>query len=205
MKYRIRASDGADFGIWEGETEYDALEAMYADANEDIEELYDSLDDDEWIGWYFEPIDEQRMKALLIGDWSEGMTAVEIYNYIGELVWSHRWFTDGGDDWAGYIAGLCEAYDRMRQCADVASYDGCDVDEDGAPVRFDADISTGVMLQYDTASGWSLGERILRLEQSHEIIDALMLVGMIKADGEHPDYVGDDVVTAIADHIRNAK
>jgi hypothetical protein len=144
------------------------------------------------------------MKALLIGERSAGMTAVEIYNDSGELVWAHRWFTDGCDR-SGYIAGLCDAYDCMRQCADVAGYDGCDVDEDGAPVPFDTEDTTGVMLQYDTASGWSLGADARSLGQSHEIIDALMLAGMIETDEEHADHVGNDVVTAIADHIGNAK
>lgn len=144
------------------------------------------------------------MKALLIGESSAGMTAVEIYNDSGELVWSHRWFADGCDR-SEYVAGLCDAYDCMIQCADVASYDGCDVDEDGAPMPFDTEPTTGIILQYETASGWSLGEDARSFGQSEEIIDALMMVGMIEPDEEHVDHVGKDVVAAIAEHIRNAK
>jgi len=141
------------------------------------------------------------MRAHLIGERSAGMTAVEIINDSGHLVWAHRWFDEGGST-AGYIAGLCAAYDAMVDCADVALFDGGEIDDDGAPVEMDTETTTGGMLEYDTATGWDGSEIDRSYGQSREIIDALMLADLIPADDEHADYADDDVVVAVATHIK---
>jgi len=142
------------------------------------------------------------MKARLIGERSAGMTAVEIFDGEENLVWAHRWF-DNGCSTSGYISGLCDAVDCMRQCADVAMFDGGEIDDDGDPVAMDTEATTGVMLEYDTAGGWALGEDGRHLGQSSEIIDALMLAGVIDPDNEHDDHADSDVVIAIAKHIKS--
>lgn len=142
------------------------------------------------------------MKALLIGERSAGMTAVEVYNDNNDLVWAHRWF-DNGCSTSGYISGLCDAFDCMRQCADVAMFDGGEIDDDGDPVAMDTETTTGVMLEYDTETGWSLGDEGRTLGQSSEIIDACMVAGLIEADDDHDDHADSDVVVAIAKHIKS--
>ena len=141
------------------------------------------------------------MKACLIGERSAGMTAVEIYNNDGNLIWSHRYFDDGATH-RGYIDGLIQAWDDMRGCADVADYEGGMVDDDGSPELMDDSSYTGIMLEYDSDTDtWTIGEDARRLGQSHEIVDACMLVGLIAVDADHADYADNDVVRAIADHM----
>lgn len=142
------------------------------------------------------------MRAQLIGEKSGGMTAVEIYGDGGDLVWSHRWF-DAGCAGAGYVDGLCDALDCIMDCADVYGFDGGEVDDDGDAVAMDTESTTGVMLEYDTAAGWSLGEAARTHGQSAEIVDALMLAGLLGADAEHPDHADDPIVRAIFEHIVN--
>lgn len=142
------------------------------------------------------------MKAQLIGERSAGMTAVEIYDENNDLVWAHSWF-DNGCSTSGYISGLCDAFDCMADCADVAMFDGGEIDDDGTPVAMDTESTTGVMLEYDTKTGWSLGDDGRTLGQSSEIIDACMAVGLIAADGDHEDNADGDVVAAIAKHIKS--
>jgi len=142
------------------------------------------------------------MKAQLIGERSAGMTAVEIYSDNNDLVWAHRWFGNGCRT-SGYISGLCDAFDCMADCADAAMFDGGEIDEDAAPVAMDTESTTGVMLEYDTKTGWSLGEEARNLGQSSEIIDACMVAGLIGADDEHEDHPESDVVAAITKHIKS--
>jgi len=142
------------------------------------------------------------MKARLIGERSAGMTAVEIFDGEENLVWAHRWF-DNGCTTSGYISGLCDAFDCMRQCADVAMFEGGEIDDDGEPVAMDTEVTTGVMLEYDTESGWSLGDDARTLGQSREIIDACMAAGLIEADDDHEDNADGEVVAAIAKHIKS--
>jgi len=144
------------------------------------------------------------MKALLIGEQSAGMTAVEIFDGEDNLVWAHRWF-DNGCSTAGYISGLCDAFDCMRQCADVAMFDGGETDDDGDPVAMDTESTTGVMLEYSTETGWSIGDGARTLGQSSEIIDACMVVGLVEADDVHEDHADSDVVVAIANHLKSAE
>jgi len=139
------------------------------------------------------------MIARLIGERSAGMTAVEIYN--GDiLVWSHMYFAGGATE-RGYIQGLCQVYDDMIRCADIGQYEGCDYDEDGAVVQYDDADTTGIILEYDSSTqSWTMGSRY---GQSDEILDALMLLGIIAADADHIDYerAHGAVVDAIATHI----
>lgn len=136
--------------------------------------------------------------AKLIGESSGGMTAVEICED-GKLVWSHRWFDDGCST-AGYLSGLRDAIDCMRRAADWSGFDGGEYDEDGDPVSMDDGSTTGVMLVYDTSSGWALGEDARAMGgQSSEIVDALMIAGIIPSDGE--ENGDDDIVAALQDHI----
>lgn len=138
------------------------------------------------------------MKAKLIGEKSAGMTAVEIYDNNDDLIWSHRWFDNGCTN-DGYIAGLIDAVDCMLGCAAVSSFDGGEIDSDGDPIPIDTHPTTGVMLVYDTETGWALGDDARRMGQSSEIIDALMLAGMLDKDDEHAD---DAIVAAIANHLQ---
>lgn len=142
------------------------------------------------------------MKAQLIGERSAGMTAVEIYNDENDLVWAHRWF-DNGCSTSGYICGLCDAFNCMADCDYVAMFDGGEIDDDGDPVAMDTESTTGVMLEYDTKTGWSLGDGARNLGQSSEIIDACMVAGLIEADADHEDNADSDVVAAIAKHIKS--
>lgn len=142
------------------------------------------------------------MKALLIGERSAGMTAVEIFDREETLVWAHRWF-DNGCTTSGYIYGLCDAFDCMRKCADVVRFDGGEIDDDGEPVAMNTESTTGVMLEYDTEGGWRLREDARTLGQSSEIIDACMVAGLIEADDDHEDNADGEVVVAIAKHIKS--
>lgn len=139
------------------------------------------------------------MEARLIGEKSAGMTAVEIYNGNGDLVWSHRYFDDGATH-RGYINGLQQAWDDMRNCADVSDYEGGMVDDDGEPEIMDCDGYTGIMLEYDSETDtWTIGEDARRLGQSAEIVDACMIAGLIDSDGEQD--VDSDVVQDIVRHV----
>jgi len=141
------------------------------------------------------------MRARLIGERSAGMTAVEIYDNDGNLVWSHRYF-DAGATHGAYINGLCQAWDDMRHCADVADYEGGMVDADGDPELMDDNQYTGTMLEYDSDSNTWTDGGTRYLGQSHEIVDACMIAGLIEPDDDHEDYVDDAVVQAIAQHIQ---
>lgn len=144
------------------------------------------------------------MKAQLIGEKSAGMTAVEIYNH-DDLVWSHRYFDDGATH-QGYINGLCQAWDDMKSCADVADYEGGMVDGNGEPELMDCNSYTGIMLEYDSDTNvWTIGEDARRLGQGSEIVDACMVVGLIDQDGEDDTYVDGDVVQSIVRHIMGAE
>lgn len=143
------------------------------------------------------------MKARLIGERNAGMTAVEIFDGEDNLVWANQWF-DNGCTTSGYIDGLCDAFDCMHQCDDVEMFDGGQIDDDGKPVAIDTEATTGVMLEYATESGWSLGEDARTLgQQSSEIIDACMAAGLIEADDYHEDNAYGEVVAAIAKHIKD--
>lgn len=141
------------------------------------------------------------MKAQLIGENSAGMTAVEIYE-ADNLVWSHQYFSAGCTQ-AGYVSGLCQVWDDLADCADVADYEGGEVDDDGEPVLQNCATTTGVILEYDSDNRtWTAGEDARRMGQSEEVLDACMLAGLIPADAEHEDRADDDVVRAVAEHIR---
>lgn len=142
------------------------------------------------------------MKARLIGESSGGMTAVEVRDDSDRLVWSHRWF-DNGCSSSGYVSGLCDAWDCMRRCADAASFDGGEVDDDGDPIVMDDGGTTGVMLEYDTKVGWSLGEDARTLGQSSEIVDACIAIGLINADEGHEGAADSNVVVAITEYIKD--
>ena len=90
----------------------------------------------------------------------------------------------------------------MLECADYAGYDGGDVDDDGDPVPLDVASTTGVMLEYDTDTGWRLGECARTHGQSREIVDACMAVGLIEPDAEHDADDDSEVVAAIVRHIK---
>lgn len=142
------------------------------------------------------------MRARLIGERSAGMTAVEIYDG-QDMVWAHQYFQNGAT-YNGYVAGLCQVYDDMAACANVADYDGGEYDEDGAPVSMDDAPTTGVIVEYDSDSGvWAVGPDARRMGQSEEVLDACMLVGLIPADSDHDDRADDEVVRKIAGHIRS--
>lgn len=140
------------------------------------------------------------MKAQLIGETSAGMTAIEIYNSNGDLVWSHMYFADGATA-GGYIDGLSQVYDDLTNCADVEDYDGCDYDEEGNVVCYDDSDTTGVIATFDSEKGWELSEDFYIFGQSVEIIDALMAAGIIEKDDDHEDRF-DDVAAKIAEYIK---
>ena len=141
------------------------------------------------------------MKAQLIGESSAGMTAVNIYDAENNPVWGHRRF-DAGPTQSGYVQGMKHAWDCMRDCDDVHSYEGGMVEEDGDPMDMDSDVSTGIMLEYDSVTKkWTIGEDARSLGQSREIVDACMIAGLIPTDDEHEDTV-DAVAEEIAAHIK---
>lgn len=153
------------------------------------------------------------MNAFLIAESSTGMTAIEIYNNETELVWSTMFFENGATA-RGYIDGLFAAYECLRNAADVADYEGGDVDEDGRPVKYDNDDTyTAWTLSYDTESGkWTVYDDFRKYGQGREIIDAMMLAGIIPADDEHEDHATEPVVVELArrmavtpDQIRAAR
>lgn len=120
-------------------------------------------------------------KARLIGESSAGMTAVEIYDHHDDHVWSYRWF-DVGASGNAYAAGLCEAMSCMMKCGRWADFEDGLVDDDGSPFSFGSD-TTGVMLEYHEAFGWRRGPAARSMgRHSTEIIDALMLRGLIDDD-----------------------
>lgn len=144
------------------------------------------------------------MKAQLIGENSAGMTAVEIFDNAGTLVWSHMWFENGASK-RGYIDGLCAAWDCLVDCGDVDGFDGGAFDEDGEPVVFNDGATTGVMLEYDSDSKtWTIGDDARCLGQSSEIVDACMIAGLIPADDDHEDQADDADVKAVAEYIVKA-
>lgn len=140
------------------------------------------------------------MNAFLIAERSAGMTAVEIRNAEDtEIVWSTMFFENGATH-RGYIDGLFDAYECLRNAADVADYDGGDFDEDGNPVVYDNDDEhTAWTLSYDTESGkWTVCDEFRRYGQGREIIDAMMLAGIVPADEEHEEHAEEDVVVELA-------
>lgn len=142
------------------------------------------------------------MKAYLIGEKSAGMTAVEIYNNNDNLVWSHMYFQNGATH-DGYVNGLCQVVDDMINCADVDNYDRCDYDEEGDVNLYDDNDSTGVILSYDSdTQRWELKDEgdPRYYGQSTEVVDALMLAGLLDKDDEHEERVG-EVETAIGAYI----
>jgi hypothetical protein len=143
-----------------------------------------------------------KMKSRLIGEKSAGMTAVEIYHNNGDLLWSHRYFADGATH-QGYIDGLCQAWDDMHGCADVAEYEGNDLDDDGDPTLYDDSQYTGIMLEYDSDTDtWTIGDYDRGCgHQSTEIVDACMVAGLVDSDGE--GNTDDNVVQAILKYINN--
>lgn len=139
------------------------------------------------------------MQARLIGERSAGMTAVEIYDGNGDLVWSRQWFEDGCST-SGYLDGLRDVVDCMRGCAGVRTWEGYT----DAPQAIDVNDDTGVMAIYDSRTGWSLGEDARGMgDQSSEIVDALMLAGLLPADAEHADKQHGDIVAEIARHLKD--
>ena len=143
------------------------------------------------------------MQAKLIGESAAGMTAVEIYNDEGVLVWARQWFTDGCSS-SGYVEGLRDVVDCMRNCANVRRFEGGEVDDNGDPVRMDVEETTGVMAVYDSRSGWALGDDARGLgEQSSEIVDALMVAGLVPTDSEHEDRLGSEVMASIQQTIND--
>ena len=139
------------------------------------------------------------MKAKLIGESSCGMTAIEIYNDQGSLVWSNIYFDDGCTN-DGYITGMCQVFDDMIKCNDVDQYDGgCFEEYNGStreftPIFIDTALTTGVICEYDGTSGeWAGGD--YGLGQSTEIAAALMLSGKLPVDDDViATYEGDKVV-----------
>ena len=138
-----------------------------------------------------------RLQARLIGERSAGMTAVEIHDGNGKLIWSHKWFLDGCSA-SGYVDGLRDAIDCMRNCANVRKFEGYTDN----PQLIDVEDDTGIMAIYDTRTGWSLGDDAHTMgQQSSEIVDALMLAGLLPANAEHVDKQHGDIVAAIAKHL----
>jgi hypothetical protein len=86
----------------------------------------------------------------------------------------------------------------MRNCAAVRNYEGFTDN----PQPIDVDDNTGIMAIYDTRTGWSLGDDAHTMgQQSSEIVDALMVVGLLPANAEHADKQHGDIVAAIAKHL----
>jgi len=142
------------------------------------------------------------MIAKLIGEKSAGMTAVEIYNGKNELVWSHMYFKDGASS-NGYFSGLCQVVDDMIGCADIDNYDGCDHDDDGEVILYDDNDYTGIIIEYNgETKKWTLGniDKPRYLGQSAEIVDALMIAGLIDKDADHDDNIT-NLVNSIAKYI----
>ena len=149
------------------------------------------------------------MRAELIGESSAGMTAVQIYDSNGDLVWSCEWFGGGATTYY-YRQGLCDAWDCMYRCADWRDFDGCAEDDDGNPIDFDCAATTGIILEYDSDTDtWTPGDAARHMGQSGEILDACMAAGLIPADADHEEYVdgwhgemGAETIRIITAHIR---
>ena len=133
----------------------------------------------------------KKYEARLIGETSAGMTAVEIYKN-EDLVWSHYYFTNGAT-YKGYIDGLCQAVDDMINLDSVDEYEGCDQDEDGNVIQYDDSTTTGVIASYTSAGGWDVSDDFRRYGRSHEIIDALMVAGIVPEDEDHEDAINDTI------------
>jgi hypothetical protein len=132
--------------------------------------------------------------AYLIGESSAGMTAVEVRDDRGVLVWSCMWFGNGvtAED---YIGDLHTVIDFMKDAGNWKRWD-CEGDreEDDSPVQYDTSDTTGVICSYDTVDReWTVEEDWRTYGQSGEIVEALMLAGIVEEDD---DFDADEVSRA---------
>jgi hypothetical protein len=131
--------------------------------------------------------------AYLIGETSGGMTAVEIRDDRGIFVWSCMWFGNGATA-DGYLSGLQTVIGAMLNADDWKEWEEGDREEDGRPVRYDVEYegcTTGVICSYDTdTKEWTVEDDWRNYGQSGEIVEALMLAGIVEADD---DFDADDV------------
>lgn len=98
----------------------------------------------------------KKIKALLIGESSAGLTAVEIYNG-DELVWSHDYFAQGATSSYYDEVNNKQIQDDMINCDDYLNYDGCDYDEDGEIVCYSDAETAGIVARYDSEGGFKFG------------------------------------------------
>ena len=136
------------------------------------------------------------IQAKLIGEKSGGLTAVEIWDK-DELVWSHLYLRDGCAD-AGYRKGLHQAYKDMVGAANWATYDGCDRDDDGDVIQYSVGDDEIVICD-PIAHLWTRGQR---MGQSDEILDALILAGLIEHTSADDYMLDDNGPSQVAEYIR---
>jgi hypothetical protein len=120
--------------------------------------------------------------AKLIGEKSQGMTAVEVYED-DTLVYSNSWFKNGALN-TDYIEGLTQAANIILHCGELTIYEKGEVDENEEPIKMNNSPTTGIMLEYN-----SITKEFSNIDrsygQSEEIIDALMYLGLIPKDEEY--------------------
>jgi len=128
--------------------------------------------------------------AHLIGESSGGMTAVEIRDGQGRLVWSCMWFGNGATE-DGYFSGLQAVIDYMKDADNYADWDDSDRDDDDGITMYDTSDTTGVICSYDTdTKEWTVEDNWRNYSQSGEIVEALMWAGIVEEDD---DFDADDV------------
>ena len=98
----------------------------------------------------------KKIKALLIGESSAGLTAVEIYNG-DELVWSTNYFSMGATVSHYAEVNNKQVQDDMVNCEDYLNYDGCDYDDDGKVVCYSDAETAGIVARYDRDGGFRFG------------------------------------------------
>jgi len=138
--------------------------------------------------------------ANLIGESSGGMTSIEIWDWekFPKLVWSCRWFDNGATE-AGYLSGLQTVVNCMKNADAWKEWEEGDREEDGTPVCYDTEeeeSTTGVLCIYDThTKQWEINKNWRNYGQSGEIVEALMLAGLVEADDE---FEADDMVSSVS-------
>lgn len=94
-----------------------------------------------------------KIHANIIAERSAGRTALEIYED-DTLVWSTNYFADGASaSW--YRKGQRQIVDDAMACADWRSFEGGEVDEDGAPVMQDDCETSYALMTYRPGEGWT--------------------------------------------------
>jgi hypothetical protein len=116
------------------------------------------------------------------------------------------YFADGATS-SGYINGLCQVVDDMMGCADVGDYEGCDYDDNGDVVQYDDNDNTGVIVSYNSETKkWTIGDADdpRYYGQSTEIVDALMLTGLLTPDAGHDENINKTAMV-IGDYIKKGE